>query len=54
MLREFLYFGVWVWSFANRNIIYRGRKLRVRPGARILADDFIAAGVPSAEREPAA
>lgn len=54
MLREFLYFGVWVWSFANRNILYRGRKLRVRPGARILADDFVAAGLPSAEREPAA
>jgi len=54
MLREFLYFGVWVWSFANRKIIYRGRKLRVRPGARILADDFVAAGLPPAEREPAA
>src|SRR5215471_7157458 len=54
MLREFLYFGVWVWSFANRNILYRGRKLRIRPGARILAEDFVAAGMPSAEREPAA
>jgi ceramide glucosyltransferase len=54
MLREFLYFGVWVWSFANRNILYRGRKLRIRPGARIHADDFIGAGLPSAEREPAA
>ncbi len=54
MLREFLYFGVWVWSFANRNILYRGRKLRIRPGARIHAEDFIAAGLPSAEREPAA
>lgn len=54
MFREFLYVGVWVWSFANRKIIYRGRKLRVRPGARIHADDFVAAGLPSAEREPAA
>jgi len=54
MLREFLYFGVWVWSFANRKIVYRGRKLRVRPGARIFADDFVAAGEPPAEREPAA
>jgi len=54
MLREFLYFGVWVWSFASRKIVYRGRKLLVRPGARIHADDFVAAGLPSAEREPAA
>ena len=54
MFREFLYFGVWVWSFANRKIVYRGRKLRIQPGARIHADDFIAAGPPSAEREPVA
>jgi ceramide glucosyltransferase len=54
MFREFLYVGVWVWSFASRKIVYRGRKLRVRPGARIHADDFIGAGLPSAEREPAA
>jgi ceramide glucosyltransferase len=54
MFREFLYVGVWVWAFASRKIIYRGRKLRIRPGARIHADDFIAAGLPSAEREPAA
>lgn len=54
IFREFLYFGVWVWAFANRNIIYRGRKLRIQPGARILADDFVAAGMPSAEGEPAA
>jgi len=54
MLREFLYFGVWIWSFANRKILYRGRKLLVRPGARIHADDFVGAGLPSAEREPAA
>jgi ceramide glucosyltransferase len=54
MLREFLYFGVWAWSFASRKILYRGRKLRIQPGARILADDFIAAGLPSAEREPVA
>lgn len=53
IFRELLYFGVWVWAFANRNIIYRGRKLRIRPGARIAADDFVAAGMPSAEREPA-
>jgi ceramide glucosyltransferase len=54
MLREFLYVGVWAWAFASRKIIYRGRKLRIRPGARIHADDFVAAGLPSAEREPAA
>jgi len=54
MFREFLYFGVWLWAFANRNIIYRGRKLRVMPGARIVAEDFIAAGMPAADREPAA
>ncbi len=54
MFREFLYVGVWLWSFASRKIVYRGRKLRVRPGARIHADDFIGAGLPSAEREPAA
>lgn len=54
MFREFLIFGVWLWAFANRNIMYRGRKLRVMPGARISADDFIAAGMPAGEREPAA
>jgi ceramide glucosyltransferase len=53
MFREFLYFGVWLWAFANRNITYRGRKLRILPGARIVADDFIAAGMPAADREPA-
>jgi ceramide glucosyltransferase len=54
MFREFLYFGVWLWAFANRNIVYRGRKLRIVPGARIMADDFIAAGMPSGDRESAA
>jgi ceramide glucosyltransferase len=54
MFREFLNFGVWLWAFANCNIMYRGRKLRVMPGARILADDFIAAGMPAGDREPAA
>ena len=54
MFREFLNFGVWLWAFANRNIMYRGRKLRVMPGAQILADDFIAAGMPAGDREPAA
>jgi len=54
MFREFLNFGVWLWAFANRKIMYRGRKLRVMPGARILADDFIAAGMPAGDREPAA
>jgi ceramide glucosyltransferase len=54
MFREFLYFGVWLWAFANRNITYRGRRLRVLPGARIVADDFIADGMPAADRKPAA
>jgi len=54
MFREFLNFGVWLWAFANRNVMYRGRKLRVLPGARIVADDFIAAGMPAGDREPAA
>lgn len=53
MFREFIYFGVWLWAFANRNIIYRGRKLRIQPGGRIIAEDFIAAGLPAAERRPA-
>jgi ceramide glucosyltransferase len=54
MFREFLYFGVWLWAFANRNIVYRGRKLRILPGARIFGGDFIAAGMPSGDRESAA
>jgi len=54
MFREFLYFGVWLWAFANRTIIYRGRKLSIQPGGRIVADDFVAAGLPLADRNPAA
>jgi ceramide glucosyltransferase len=50
MLREFIYFGVWLWAFTSRKIIYRGRKLSIRPGGYIDADDFIAAGLPAAER----
>jgi len=53
MLREFIYFGVWLWSFASRTIIYRGRKLSIQRGGRISADDFIAAGLPAADRGPA-
>jgi ceramide glucosyltransferase len=54
MFREFLYFGVWLWAFANRTIISRGRKLSIQPGGRMVADDFIAAGLPPADRKPAA
>ena len=50
MLREFIYFGVWLWAFASRKIIYRGRKLSIRPGGYIDADDFIAAGLPAADQ----
>ena len=50
MLREFIYFGVWLWAFASRTIIYRGRKLSIQPGGHISADDFIAAGLPAADR----
>jgi ceramide glucosyltransferase len=53
IFREFLCFGVWSWSFASRKIVYRGRKLRIQPGARILAGDFIAAGLPPGEQGPA-
>jgi len=53
MFREFLYFGVWLWAFASHNIIYRGRKLSIQPGGRIVADDFIAAGLPAADRKAA-
>jgi ceramide glucosyltransferase len=54
MFREFLYFGVWLWAFANRTMILRGRKLRIQPGGRMIADDFVAAGLPPADRKPAA
>ena len=50
MLREFIYFGVWLWAFASRTIIYRGRKLSIQPGGHIAAEDFIAAGLPAADR----
>jgi ceramide glucosyltransferase len=53
MFREFLYFGVWLWAFASRTIVYRGRKLSIQPGGRILAEDFIAAGLPAADRTSA-
>jgi ceramide glucosyltransferase len=54
MFREFLYFAVWLWAFTSRTIIYRGRKLSIQPGGRIVADDFIAAGLAPADRKPAA
>jgi ceramide glucosyltransferase len=52
--REFLCFGVWMWSFASTKIVYRSRRLRIQPGARILTDDFMQPGLPPAEGEPAA
>lgn len=54
MFREFFCFGVWLWAFANHNIMLRGRKLSIQPGGRVSADDFIAAGLPPADRKPAA
>jgi ceramide glucosyltransferase len=54
MFREFLYFGVWLWAFASHNITLRGRKLSIQPGGRMVADDFIAAGLAPPDRKPAA
>lgn len=47
MLREVLYFGVWVFAFVGRSILWRGRRLRVLPGARVALDRMPDA-VPSA------
>ncbi len=38
MFREILYFGVWLWAFTGRHILWRGRRLRILPGARIALD----------------
>ena len=36
--REVLYFGVWAAAFASRSILWRGRRLRILPGARLAVD----------------
>jgi hypothetical protein len=41
--RECLYFGVWAAAFLSRKITWRGRSLRILPGARLVAADGEAA-----------
>jgi ceramide glucosyltransferase len=49
--REILYCGVWAVAFADRRITWRGRKLKILPGARLAVDDAAhAVPVPDAER----
>jgi hypothetical protein len=49
--REILYCGVWAMAFADRRITWRGRKLKILPGARLTVDHAAeAVPVPDAER----
>jgi ceramide glucosyltransferase len=38
MAREVLYVGVWAVAFASQSILWRGRRLRILPGARLALD----------------
>jgi ceramide glucosyltransferase len=51
VVREILYCGVWAMAFADRRITWRGRTLKILPGARLAVDDVAeAVPVPDAER----
>jgi ceramide glucosyltransferase len=51
VVREILYCGVWAMAFADRRITWRGRTLKILPGARLAVDDAAeAVPVPDAER----
>jgi ceramide glucosyltransferase len=39
MAREVLYVGVWAAAFLSRSILWRGRRLRILPGARLALDE---------------
>jgi ceramide glucosyltransferase len=47
MIREVLYFGVWAAAFAGRSILWRGRRLRVLPGARVAVEETLDAAPPA-------
>lgn len=51
MFAEFLYVGVWLWAFTGRTVVWRGRRLRILPGGRIIAHDSVAADLPLADRK---
>ena len=46
MAREVLYFAVWAAAFAGRSILWRGRRLRVLPGARVAIEHTHTPGAP--------
>jgi ceramide glucosyltransferase len=49
--REILYCGVWAMAFVDRRITWRGRKLKILPGARLAVDDDAETmPIPDAER----
>jgi len=50
---EFVYLGVWLWAFTGRTIVWRGHRLRILPGGRIVFDDSLPAALPSGDRKAA-
>jgi ceramide glucosyltransferase len=50
---EFIYLGVWLWAFTGRTIVWRGHRLRILPGGRIVADGWLPTALPSADRKTA-
>jgi ceramide glucosyltransferase len=50
--REILYGGVWFFAFANRRVTWRGRKLKILPGARLAVDDASNAAAPVPDAKP--
>ena len=50
---EFVYFAVWLWAFTGRTVVWRGQRLRILPGGRIVAEDAPPALLPNAHEEAA-
>ena len=51
MFAEFVYVGVWLWAFVGRTVVWRGQRLRLLPGGRIVADDTQPAALPAGDRK---
>jgi len=50
---EFVYLSVWLWAFTGRTIVWRGHRLRILPGGRIVFDDSLPAALPPGDRKAA-
>ncbi len=50
---EFVYVGIWLWAFTGRTVLWRGQRLRILPGGRIVADEPRRGALPAGDRKTA-